>query len=1066
MKQLLAICTILACLSAPAATKPDSGVVLEDFQLTGELTGGHAMFTLNALARVTEARGGSLELLRGAVGLIEVNTNPRWRLKAEAGRFQILFDRGGKFPLQLKFEAAVSRSNDWNEVHFAVAPSALQPIRLRGLAADTQFDFAGAARPQYDGTQFASYLAGDGAVNLRWKEARAESEGKLFYAAEMLSQISVSPGLLRQTALLDFKVMQGELKSVTLLLHGSGEITRVQGDQVLAWNIEATNGGERLLVVQFNQPQKDQFALQVQTQAPLGAFPQTADVLQLRPESSTRFAGYCRVVNDGAVRLEVTQASGMSQISPEKFPETDLTQLWLRPTGTQRFVYRFSGSGYGLRIQADQILPEVAVSEVASYHLGENELSIDSEFELDVREAPLRELMLRVPRGYAVARLTSAGLSDYFLLEPENQPEAELRLVFGQPVSGRQIVQLRLERNKALGEMTWTLPRLDIPRAKSVRGHLAVAADAGFRLTPERVSGLTEIATAFFPRKAAGVQSAFRLSEPAWQAQVRVERLPQTVQADGLHLFSIGEGIAYGSSVINYVVSGAPVAVFRIELSDEYFNVEFTGKDIRNWQKVAGGYQVQLHTPISGAYTLLATYERPFKPQGETLTFTGARPLDTQSEQGYTLVISAYQFQVKPVDVSTGLLPLEAGEVPAEYRLLFDAPILAAYRYAARPFNLQLALSPLAQGDSLSLIVDRASLATRISKEGQVLTDARYFVKNRGNPHLRLALPAGTRLWSASVNGNPVVPVTDASSNLIPLPQGTDPNAVLTLDLKLASVSPDARRVRIAAPILNAPVMLAEWKLEPDTGQRLAYRNGSLTPASGPADNSGFGQLVRVFAGENAVRTAATLVPALALLVLGWLALHWAGGAGSRLNVRHVVGLCSGICAMAVAAFCLYSLADQLGQMRYDLAKDLVFLAPVQQAGSSLNVEVLNLDARTSLAGVLSSAWPAAVGVLLWILGWAGRPSAGVEAADLGARLGAAVLDGFARAEWRGLVPPRAGRFPAAAPGPADAGPGMGPAAPNQFGRDRQAGHGRGAGNTGAPHWLDSRPEQWARSLE
>ena len=135
--------------------------------------------------------------------------------------------------------------------------------------------------------------------------------------------------------------------------------------------------------------------------------------------------------------------------------------------------------------------------------------------------------------------------------------------------------------------------------------------------------------------------------------------------------------------------------LFKVELSDDFFNVEFTGKDIRNWQKTDGGYVVQLHTPVSGPYTLLATYERPFKAQGETLAFTGARPLDAQSEQGYTLIVSAYQFQVKPAAVSPGLLPLETGEVPPEYRLFFDAPILAAYRYTSRPFDLKLALSPL-----------------------------------------------------------------------------------------------------------------------------------------------------------------------------------------------------------------------------------------------------------------------------------------------------------------------------------------------------------------------------------
>ena len=59
-------------------------------------------------------------------------------------------------------------------------------------------------------------------MKLAWKEKKLETEGKLFYAAEMLSQISVSPGLMRQVALLDFKVMQGELKSIALSVRGAG----------------------------------------------------------------------------------------------------------------------------------------------------------------------------------------------------------------------------------------------------------------------------------------------------------------------------------------------------------------------------------------------------------------------------------------------------------------------------------------------------------------------------------------------------------------------------------------------------------------------------------------------------------------------------------------------------------------------------------------------------------------------------------------------------------------------------------------------------------------------------
>jgi hypothetical protein len=961
--------TVHAAEVPPPVNAPPPLVKLQDFRLVGDLTGGRAAFTLSATAIVNDVRGGSLELLSGVVALTEVGSHPQWNLRAEQGRYVADFTKPGKYPVQLKFATAVRESGNWSSLEFHVAPGAVQPIILKGLNEDTQFEFAGAARPEWRTNQFLSYLPADGTVKLVWKEARKAEEGKLFFAAEMLSQVSVSPGLMRQVSLVDFKVMQGELSRVTLRLRGSGEVTRVQGNQVLAWNIEPiADSTDRRLVVQLNQPQKDSFGLQIQLQTPLGAFPQTAAVIAVQPEGATRFAGYFRIVNEGAVRLEVADAKGLSQISPEQFPESDATRSLLRPSGSQRFAYRFSSADYALSVQADQIQPELTVSEILAYHLGENDLAIDAELELDVREAPLRELLLRIPKGYALARINASGMSDYFVRELPGEPDSELRIVYGQPVSARQLVHLRLERNQPLGATNWILPRVEVVKAKSVRGNVGVSADAGFRLTTERTQGLTEIATAFFPRKAANLQAAFRLSEPDWRATLRIERLPQTVQVDGFHLFSIGEGVAYGSSVMNYLISGAPVSAFRVELSDEYFNVEFTGKDVRNWQKITNGYLVQLHSPVGGAYTLLASYERPFKSQGETLTFTGARPLDAQSEQGHTIVVSAYQFQVKPVAVSPTLLPLETGEVPSEYRLFFDAPILRAYRYTARPFDLQLELSPLAQGDSLNQVVDRASLTTRISKEGQILTSVSYFVKNRGNPNFRLTLPADMELWAATVNDAPVVPVKDGAANLIPLPQRADPNSVLQLNLKLASRSKDPQRVTVAAPVLNAPVMLVEWKLEPDAGQRLAFMNGSLSPAGGLPDNSGFAQLTRAAQGKS--RLLSTTATALVMLLVALALWRWASSNGVQKSApRHIGGFILGLVAFAVAGFAMAETFKLTSEYRSYPAADVSFLAPVQQSGSTLTVEIANVAATTSGFSLIASVLLALVGLVLLAFG-------------------------------------------------------------------------------------------------
>ncbi len=213
-------------------------VVLRNCKLVGQLGARTAAFTLTATARVTNPKGGSLNLLSGGVALADFEPQPGWRARLDQDRLVLTFDGPGEFPIQLKFDAAVHQRESWESIEFRVASSALQPIVLQGLGADTQFEFAGAARPERNGSDFISYLPSDGTVKLSWKEARPEAEGKLFYAAEMLSQISVSPGLMRQVALLDFKVMQGELNRVALLLRGAGEVTRVQGDQVLAWNVE------------------------------------------------------------------------------------------------------------------------------------------------------------------------------------------------------------------------------------------------------------------------------------------------------------------------------------------------------------------------------------------------------------------------------------------------------------------------------------------------------------------------------------------------------------------------------------------------------------------------------------------------------------------------------------------------------------------------------------------------------------------------------------------------------------------------------------------------------------
>src|SRR4051812_37241806 len=90
----------LFCCSARAA---DSGVTLQNFKLTGDLGGDVATFTLTANAKVENSRGAVLELLSGPVALTGIGPHAKWDVQSQDGRFFLAFDRGGTFPIQIKF---------------------------------------------------------------------------------------------------------------------------------------------------------------------------------------------------------------------------------------------------------------------------------------------------------------------------------------------------------------------------------------------------------------------------------------------------------------------------------------------------------------------------------------------------------------------------------------------------------------------------------------------------------------------------------------------------------------------------------------------------------------------------------------------------------------------------------------------------------------------------------------------------------------------------------------------------------------------------------------------------
>ena len=200
----------------------------------------------------------------------------------------------------------------------------------------------------------------------------------------------------------------------------------------------------------------------------------------------------------------------------------------------------------------------------------------------------------------------------------------------------------------------------------------------------------------------------------------------------------------------------------------------------------------------------------------------------------------------------------------------------------------------------------------------------------------------------------------------MPLPQHADPDAVLDIDLKLAATSSVPTRVTLTAPIVATPVMLAEWQLLPDEGQRLIYRSGTLVPNGGSPDVSGFGQMARLAREQSTGTGLATLFVTLALVVLAVCAWRWAAGKGVyRFGVRHLAGAVIGVVAIVLAAVSLVHAAG-LFEPAPPAPDNLTFLAPVQQANSALNVEISNVSIAEAGHGSIVRAWPVLLALVVW----------------------------------------------------------------------------------------------------
>lgn len=825
----------IVVVEAPAVEEPEPEeppkemppAQVDEVFLTGRLEGSQLELTVQCEA-VTEQAKQSLVLLEGPAvlkTLEEQEVYESWMTyQADTGQYVVTWPQAGRHALNAKFmvQSTGLPGSGQRQASVHVASARVRHIELVLDRADLDVVLPRAlqvTRTEDQGqVTLRAILGPHEPFAVQWKPQVTLDHAKLVSSCQINTIVSVRSGLLHLDTLFEYQVAQGRLETLQFTVPDGLRVTALEGEFLRNWTL---NDGR--LTVELSRVQDRAYQVRIQAEVGTDALPLDVNVPAITPLGGVRTSGHLAVGTSSALQLVVKEAAGLTQIDGAGFPRVH-AQVRPVPQG-KVFFYAHGGPEYGLRLAVDDIVPSFDASTRVVTTLKEDDWIVEATVELDIRDAALTSLDIRVPAKLMVAAVQGTQVEDYHLSDQVRPDDTsrQVTVTFAQPVMGRVLVGLRLELGQGPLDQTLMLDALKVIGAKTQRGYLVVAVEQGIDLAEPAVQNLRQVHTASVPMRVAQAEFAYRFREADWQVTLSASPKPANLRVEVFHLQSIGEALAYGSAVVNCMMTGSPTDEFRFELPEGLDNIEFVGHDVRRFEQQDGQWVVKLTRKVLGQYNLAVTYTQSYGSD-TPITIGALQCVGAQSQTGTVVITSFLDLRLQLNDAQ-GLTPLVLDELPSHVRMLCNSPILTAYRYRGGTHQGTLSIDPFERGTLLPVVMDMASYQTELVMSSQrrieSVTKVRYKIKNTTGQFLSLAMPEDTRVWSVS-RVDPRARVRLAASHdqvtgrlLIPLERQVNPNDPMTIELQYGRVHPASggATLTLQAPASAVPMTYANWQV-------------------------------------------------------------------------------------------------------------------------------------------------------------------------------------------------------------------------------------------------------------
>jgi hypothetical protein len=235
--------------------------------------------------------------------------------------------------------------------------------------------------------------------------------------------------------------------------------------------------------------------------------------------------------------------------------------------------------------------------------------------------------------------------------------------------------------------------------------------------------------------------------------------LPLRQRGSLTQLTSLSEDATSLYAEVSLEVTQGAAKEARIQLPENITINQVSGAMVADWEVKSGELAVTFLEPVEQSARFVITGESK-TPRDGHIEIALLRLLNAEHDAGGVAVEVLGAGEIKDLK-SQGLENADATEL-GDYVAGRQSPSMVAFRFrsgdAKAPRALAVDVARYAQQAVLMANVEEARYRVLLSKEGKTLVEAQYAIRNNSRNFLKITLPSGAAIWSASLAGKPVRP--------------------------------------------------------------------------------------------------------------------------------------------------------------------------------------------------------------------------------------------------------------------------------------------------------------------